>query len=108
VFPISRFTTVKLRKAGIAEEQIADFIRVANELRNLQLLEGTVNTEKRDASSGAWLATHYPNTGDRAHFCSMHDLGYLPDTFDGFPEFHVARRERVRERISSVLSVAKP
>lgn len=108
VFPISRFTTAKLRKAGIAEEQIADFIRMADELPNLQLLEGTVNTEKRDALPGAWLTTQYPNTGDRAHYCSMHDLGDVPDRLERFPEFHNARRERLRERINSVLSVAKP
>lgn len=107
VFPISRFTTTKLRKAGIAEEKIESLARMANELPNLQLLEGTANTEKRDALPARWLVAHYPNAGDQAHYCAMHDLGEIPETLDGFDQFYGNRRERLRARIKAVLGVAK-
>ena len=105
VFPISRFTTAKLRKAGIAEEQIEELARMANELPNLQLLEGTANTEKRDALPAKWLSRHYPNVGDRAHYCTMHDLGDVPDTLEEFAQFHADRRGRLRTRIKTALTI---
>jgi|TARA_R100000501_G_scaffold1440_2_gene4290 hypothetical protein len=107
VFPISRFTTAKLRKAGVTEDKIEELARMANELPNLQLLEGTANTEKRDALPAKWLATHYPNAGDRTHYCAMHDLGDIPETIEGFEMFHADRRERLRVRIKAVLDVEK-
>jgi hypothetical protein len=107
VFPISRFTTAKLRKAGFAEDRIEDLARMANELPNLQLLEGTTNTEKRDALPAKWLSSHYPNAGDRAHSCAMHELGDIPDTLEDFEQFHTDRRERLRARINDVLAVQK-
>lgn len=105
VFPISRFTAAKLRKAGVSEDQIEDLARMANELPNLQLLEGTANIEKRDALPTKWLATHYSNPGDASHYCSLHDLGDVPETLDGFEQFHRDRRERLRTRINSMLNV---
>lgn len=107
VFPISRFTAAKLRKAGVPEDKIEDLGRMANELPNLQLLEGTANTEKRDALPAKWLAAHYPNAGDQAHYCAMHDLGGIPEALDGFEQFHADRRERLRTRIKTVLGVEK-
>ena len=107
VFPISRFTTAKLRKAGIDEDRIEDLARKANELPNLQLLEGTTNTEKRDALPAKWLLNHYPTAGDRAHYCAMHDLGDVPSTLEGFEQFHADRCDRLRARINDVLAVRK-
>ncbi|WP_230281041.1 DUF262 domain-containing protein [Croceicoccus sp. Ery15] len=105
VFPISRFTAAKLRKAGIDEDRIENLSRMANELPNLQLLEGTANTEKRDKLPGEWLADHYPNAGDRAHYCAIHDLGDVPEALEGFEQFHSERRERLRTRIQGVLTI---
>ena len=86
---------------------VASLARMANELPNLQLLDGTANTEKRDALPSTWLSTHFLNAGDRAHYCSIHDLGDVPDSLDGFEQFHADRRERMRTRINSVLGVGK-
>ena len=47
VFPASRFTALRLSKAGVPNLKIENFIQLANTLGNLQLLEGTMNVEKR-------------------------------------------------------------
>ena len=104
-FPISRFTAARLRKAGFPEDRIEALGRKANELSNLQLLEGTINTEKRDKLPLAWLTSHYPNPGDQGHYCKMHDLGEVPEALEGFEEFHSTRRERLRDRIQAILGV---
>ncbi len=105
VFPISRFTATKLRKSGVPEDQIEDLVTKANELPNIQLLEGVANMEKRDSWPADWLTKQYPNASDRQHYCTIHDLGIVPDSIDGFVAFHDKRRERLRDRISSILAV---
>jgi len=104
VFPISHFTSARLRRAGISEPKIEELGRLANELPNLQLLEGTVNIEKRAALPAAWLRTRYPTESDREHYRSIHLLGVVPEGIEGCEEFWAARRERLREKITAVLN----
>src|SRR5690554_1372302 len=47
IYPKGLFTASKLRKAGVAEDRIETFKAWSNRLPNLQLLEGTINNEKR-------------------------------------------------------------
>ena len=78
--------------------------RLANALPNLQLLEGTVNIEKRAALPDAWLRERYPTESDREHYRSIHLLGVVPEGIEGCEEFWAARRERLREKITAVLN----
>jgi hypothetical protein len=104
VFPISRFTSARLRRAGVPEAKIETFAHPANELPNLQLLEGPANMEKRAALPAAWLCDRYPTEFDRAYYQSMHLLGDVPSGFEGCEAFWSARRERLREKIATVLN----
>lgn len=108
VFPISKFTRTMLRKAGFDEDRIENLSRMGNELPNLQLLEGTANMEKRDILPEKWLKKIYPNDEGRVHYCSIHDLGDIPETLEGFEQFHSDRRERLRLRLQAVLRVRAP
>jgi hypothetical protein len=78
--------------------------RLAKALLNLQLLEGTVNIEKRAALPDAWLRERYPSESDREHYRSIHLLGVVPEGIEGCEEFWAARRERLREKITAVLN----
>jgi hypothetical protein len=70
-------------------------IRHANELPNLQLLEGAINNEKRAAMPAGWLAEHLPDRAAQLHYRTKHELGDLPVDLLGFEAFHSARRERL-------------
>jgi integrase len=52
--------------------------RHANELPNLQLLEGAINNEKRTAMPAEWLAKHLPDPTAQIHYRTKHELGDLP------------------------------
>ena len=106
VFPISRFTTKRLKKAGVPDDRADEFWTMANELPNLQLLEGTANSEKRDKLPSVWLTTRFPLPKDHKHYCGLHELGEVPEDLDSFEEFYNARRERLRSKIKAGLGVA--
>lgn len=104
IFPISRFTASRLKKAGIAEAEIEKLGQLANELPNLQLLEGPANTEKRATMPAAWLDARYSVARDRDHYRSIHLLGDIPGDIQDCETFWEARREQLRAKITSVLN----
>jgi hypothetical protein len=88
------------------ETKIEELAELANELPNLQLLEGPANNEKRAALPAAWLDDRYPAESDRKHYKSIHLLGDLPSEIDGCEVFWERRRERLRKKIAEVLNLA--
>jgi Protein of unknown function DUF262 len=105
VYAISLFTRAKLRKLGFDDEHIETLARHANDLPNLQLLEGPINNEKRAAMPAEWLAKHLPDPAAQLHYRTKHELGDLPIDLRGFEAFHSARRERLRTKLIAMLCV---
>jgi hypothetical protein len=103
VFPISRFARPQLRKAGFQEDEITMLAQHANELPNLQLLEGAINNEKRAMMPVAWLAKLHPDSAAQRHYRKKHLLGDLPADMSGFEAFYEARRERLRAKLTELL-----
>jgi hypothetical protein len=103
VFPISRFTRAKLRKAEFSEDQIEVLMRHANELPNLELLEGPINNEKRATLPAEWLRKYYPDPATQLNYLGKHELGELPETLAGFEDFHSTRRDRLRTKLTEML-----
>ncbi len=105
VFPKSRFSVSKLRKAGVPDAEIDDFRDKCNRLANLQLLEGSVNQSKLDKLPAEWLAQKFPDPGARENYCNLHDLGVVPTDIVDFKAFFAARRERLAGRLRKLLSI---
>jgi hypothetical protein len=103
VFPISRFTPTRLRRAGVPEELIDEYRENANHLANLQLLEGAFNNEKRASLPAEWLSKKFKDPEERQAYCSRHDLKAVPDEIIGFGPFIKVRRERLKEKITELL-----
>ena len=106
VFPKSRFTPARLRRAGIDETKIQVFIDRANRLPNLQLLPGSYNEEKNATLPADWLDSHFAgNNEGRNRYLIDHDLGEIPRQISGFNHFYETRRERMLERLRGILGV---
>jgi hypothetical protein len=103
VFPISRFSRVRLRKLGFAEDGIDVLAQHASELPNLQLLEGSINNQKRAMMPSEWLAKHYPDPANAQHYRDKYLLGNLPADLFGFEKFHSARRELLQTKLTEML-----
>ena len=104
IFPKSRFNPNRLRKAGVAEEDIKTFRDHGERLGNLQLLIGDINNEKRMQLPAKWLDRQFSTQEERQQHCNSYLLGVVPDSIVGFEEFYQERRERLRERISVVIN----
>jgi hypothetical protein len=106
VFPISRFTRTKLRKAGISEKDIDDFLEQSDRLSNLQLLDGAANISKQAKMPAEWLADYFPIKEARDDYRERNDLGAVPENLNEFGSFYVNRRDRLLARLRKVLQVA--
>lgn len=102
IFPKARFTRQKLRVAGVADDEIDEFIRRRDRLANLQLLEGPLNQEKCAKMPAEWLSEMDTDT-TRREYRKRHTLGEVPEEMKDFGGFYDVRRERLKERIGELL-----
>jgi hypothetical protein len=107
IFPRSRFTKGRLKGAGVGEEIIDDYIRDANRIPNLQLLEGSVNVAKQASLPSKWLESHFAEPAQRQQWLLANDATGLPNGLTGFGEFFTARRTRLRIRLEQLLGIDK-
>ncbi len=105
IFPQSRFTPTRLRRAGVPEDQIEEFRQKMNGLPNLQLLDGPANISKSDTMPMEWAMERYPDSHDRELYLASNDMHELPDSITSFLDFYEARRQRIIGRLQKLLGV---
>ncbi|WP_026331450.1 DUF262 domain-containing protein [Thioalkalivibrio sp. ALE11] len=104
VYPKGLFSTGQLRKAGIPEGKIEDFKLWANRLPNLQLLEGTINNEKRRKMPSEWYEDAWPDPEARQRHLHSQGIDFLPDDIKEFEAFYKQRKEILKKRIEQVVN----
>ena len=104
VFPKSRFTRRRLKAAGIEEDQIEAFRNSRDGLANLQLLDRSVNNEKRATLPADWLDVHCPDDQARQSYCDRHLLGDVPREMKDFVDYYNTRRRKLRNRITDLVN----
>ena len=103
IYPQARFTKPQLRKAGIPEDQVEEVADKANRLANLQLLEGSINNQKRQRMPHAWYAQFKPDALARQQYLAGLEITDLPESLADFLLFYELRRKALRARIVSAL-----
>ncbi|WP_440070317.1 DUF262 domain-containing protein [Streptosporangium sp. OZ121] len=104
IFPKSRFTKTSLIKHGVPINQVDAYCSRVNALPNLQLLLGLPNTEKGAMWPWEWLAgPHFPSEPFREQYKTQNDLDLLPPDLSGFLVFYDQRKQRLADRLSSLL-----
>ncbi|MCY3658207.1 MAG: DUF262 domain-containing protein [Caldilineaceae bacterium] len=102
VFPRSRFSTKRLRHAGVPEEDIPVFQDRANRLPNLQLLVGEANESKSDLMPHQWLVKTF-DTQEASEYAKNHELGEVPPHMTDFNVFYETRRSRLLGKLRRML-----
>ena len=102
IFPQAILKESELRDLGLADDIIQKIQERTNTLPNLQLLTELRNNEKDSLMPSEWLK-QMDSDADRERYTRLHLLGEIPETIDGFIEWHDARRERLKERLVKLL-----
>lgn len=107
IFPQRYFTTSKLHKEGITDQdKIQEYISKYNKLANLQLLQAVENTEKNGKHFNEWLHEKYTTEYDRQLFYNIHLIPTEIDlNLENFLTFYEARKALVRKRLQEALGV---
>lgn len=103
-FPKSQLQRRKLEKAGCDASYVEECLASRDRLANLQLLEGLLNVSKSDSLPGPWMEATYLDPAQRQAVLERHDLGVAPTTHLDFMPFYNARREKLRVRLSGLLT----
>ncbi len=106
VFPKSKFTPNRLKCAGVADEKIEAFRDGCDGLANLQLLDRSVNNEKRATLPAEWLDVHCPDDQTRQNYCERHLLGHVPRDIKDFAGYYDSRRQKLRSQIAGLINTA--
>lgn len=108
IYPQTAFTKAKLEKLGFALEDIAPLISMAQEMPNLQLMTPAENESKGGQFPAAWLASAFPDEGDRSAIRALHHLGEIDDDLAKFEDFSALRRAKLALVVRNRLGVAAP
>lgn len=103
IYPQACFTKPKLRNIGIPEDLMQELIDKANRLPNLQLLEGSVNNEKRQTMPHAWYTKFKPDAQARQQYLAGLEITELPESLIDFSTFYEQRKKALRMRIALAL-----
>lgn len=103
IYPQARFTKPQLRKKGVDEELWAEMVDKCNRLPNLQLLEGSINNQKRQKMPHDWYAQLKPDAAARKEYLAGLEIASLPEELDGFMGFYEQRKQALRDRIVAAL-----
>jgi hypothetical protein len=99
------FTEKELERRGIPRDEWHRWLGHANDLANLQLLQGIENQEKSDKEFEAWLQSSQQTPHEMIAYCDLHFIPDVDLSFENFPNFLQAREQIIKERLASLLEI---
>ncbi len=106
IYPKGLFTRNKLAKFGVPADQLDELIEASNKLPNLQLLEGTINNQKRQKMPHEWYVQQWPDVNARQAHLQSQAITSLPEQLNQFMDFYRERQETLLARIRTALQPA--
>lgn len=103
MYPKSKFRKSYLRKMGVPEEKLDEYIDTVNDISNLQLLPAQLNEEKLNTDFDTWFNTEQATETDKIQYRKIH---YLPDmeyTYPVFLAFVTKRKELLKSKLKDIL-----
>ena len=99
IYPRATFTSTKLRKIGLTDEQIEFLLANFNTIVNLELLTAFENSEKNAKPFEEWIKTRDPKFKER------HCIPNVEYTYDKFEIFIKRRKEILHEKLKNILTL---
>lgn len=102
-FPRSMFREKRLLLEEIPEEQWEFYQENADNLANLQLLQGLPNQEKSDKAFEEWLMGQSDTPEGLEQYRRLHLIPNVDLSFDNFDTFIRAREQLIFKRLTDIL-----
>lgn len=103
IYPKSKFKRGYLKKQGISEDKIDEYINSVNDITNLQLLAAQINEEKLDTDFDQWFDYHQPTEDGKFNYRAVNYLPNMEYTYENYPEFIEKRRELLKNKLCQIL-----
>lgn len=103
MYPKSKFKRPYLKKQGIAEEKIQEYLDSVNDIANLQLLAAQLNEEKLATDFAVWFKRHCVSENDQYQYRKINYLPELDYTYENFPIFIQERKQLLKEELKKIL-----
>ncbi len=103
IYPKSKFKRSYLKKQGISEDKIDEYINSVNDITNLQLLAAQLNEEKLDTDFDQWFNYHQPTEDGKFNYRAVNYLPNMEYTYENYPEFIKKRRELLKNKLCQIL-----
>ncbi len=103
MYPKSKFRKPYLRKMGVPEEKLDEYIETVNDISNLQLLPAQLNEEKLNTDFDKWFNTEQSTEIEKIHYRKIHYLPNMEYTYPVFLEFVMKRREILKSKLKDIL-----
>jgi len=103
IFPKSAFTQRKLKKRGIAEDDIEEYMGLYDYIGNLQLLEALPNIQKQDKDFDNWLSEF--DIDEQAEFKKRHHIPKEDLSFENFVKVFKKREELITKKLKELVQI---
>lgn len=103
IYPKSKFKRSYLKKQGISEDKIDEYINSVNDITNLQLLAAQLNEEKLYTDFDQWFNYHQPTEDGKFNYRAVNYLPNMEYTYENYPEFIEKRRELLKNKLCQIL-----
>jgi uncharacterized protein with ParB-like and HNH nuclease domain len=109
IHPNTRFSDAKLRDEGIEEGKWQHWQNLKDTIPNLQLMEGTENSSKKDTHFKDWLngtdGKGKKNVSDINKFCNDNFIPITAFEFSNFDEFYKQRKTLMTSELMKLLNL---
>lgn len=103
MYPKSKFRKAYLRKMGVPEEKLDEYLDIVNDISNLQLLPAQLNEEKLNTDFDVWFNAEQPTETDKIQYRKIHYLPEMEYTYPVFLEFVTQRKELLKNKLREIL-----
>ena len=105
IYPKSIFTTAKMKRLNIQNDGTNKLQVLANTVANLQLIPGSVNSDKKATQPAAWLNNYFQDESSKRMYMSSQLIDDLSTDLNQFESFCISRREKIEAKLRKILEV---
>lgn len=103
MYPKSKFKKTYLRKMGVSEDKLDEYINMVNDISNLQLLAAQLNEEKLNTDFDKWFTNQYKTDSDKIQYRTINYLPQMEYSYANFLTFMNERRKLLKAELLKIL-----